>query len=884
MSTNAQLQQQISELLAAWNEREAQFRAWLAGTPNGGPNGDGKYPLTDASGVTQLVDCPAKLADTVGGPAALSTDAKLLSEAARDTAITARDAAVNSQTVVTSLHGETITNRNLAQMYRDDAAAIAAGINMDRTAVEAARDATLAARDAAAVSEGNALASANEAITARDGALVARNEAQVARDQAEAFAASINPATLVTVSALQAELDALVGAVPGTLNTLQELAAALGNDPNFATTITSQLAGKANLSHTHVIADVLGLQTALDGKQPVGSYAQQVHGHVIGDISGLQSALDGKAALSHTHTIAQVTGLQSALDGKAALSHTHNIADVTGLQGQLDLRARLDGAFFTGTVSVPSSLTVRAEGVEGGQIIIQKGSGSGLGGDVFIDQLGNILRLFVADGAGFPQFHFDFPANTIRMPSGHEVWHGGNFDPNSKANTSHTHTIGNVTGLQAALDAKANVAGQEFIGTLSVVPGSGNAVILSTDGAIEIVKAGGGPYIDFKDSLGEDFDVRLQTSGTRLSLGASGVGMAGVAYPDGTLGLHVGKAAQAQMFVVDRFGIMGNNLYFADGSFRYAGNGYGYGWAQSGDNGNNLRLLFVGNNTAGANAVAPGPFEAINLNPEQGVITFNFGNQYLRSGAPTMWWQDTDHRPFAIHVNSNLAYFMRGASADNPNWTALGNGAWPMVLALETGDLTVGGALTFDGGSKRALAETSPQRPGVTRLYRRDDNNQYNVQTRWSGSRWILEGYFEDTYHAPCAVGYADQAGVIDNTADNVIVAAGTTATNDVWSGPIEIREVNRVANANLGSEYAPALTFHWSMTAATALKMFADGSLRVTSQSSSVGYRNFWAEQIRSSGGLVPRHGNTGYNSAVITVSTANPSGGNDGDIWFKV
>ena len=40
----------------------------------------------------------------------------------------------------------------------------------------------------------------------------------------------------------------LVASAPSTLDTLNELAAALGDDPNFATTMTNSLAGKANLS------------------------------------------------------------------------------------------------------------------------------------------------------------------------------------------------------------------------------------------------------------------------------------------------------------------------------------------------------------------------------------------------------------------------------------------------------------------------------------------------------------------------------------------------------------------------------------------------------------------------------------------------------------
>jgi hypothetical protein len=42
------------------------------------------------------------------------------------------------------------------------------------------------------------------------------------------------------------------------------------------------------------------------------------------------------APISHTHTIANITGLQTALDGKAASVHTHIIANVTGLQTALD--------------------------------------------------------------------------------------------------------------------------------------------------------------------------------------------------------------------------------------------------------------------------------------------------------------------------------------------------------------------------------------------------------------------------------------------------------------------------------------------------------------------------------------------------------------------
>lgn len=51
----------------------------------------------------------------------------------------------------------------------------------------------------------------------------------------------------VTPAGVKAAIDALVAAAPGLLDTLDEIAAALGDDPNFATTMTTALAGKQPL-------------------------------------------------------------------------------------------------------------------------------------------------------------------------------------------------------------------------------------------------------------------------------------------------------------------------------------------------------------------------------------------------------------------------------------------------------------------------------------------------------------------------------------------------------------------------------------------------------------------------------------------------------------
>lgn len=59
-----------------------------------------------------------------------------------------------------------------------------------------------------------------------------------------------NNTQIATTAYVRAAISALVGSSPEALDTLNELAEALGNDPNFATTMTNALAGKQPLDAT----------------------------------------------------------------------------------------------------------------------------------------------------------------------------------------------------------------------------------------------------------------------------------------------------------------------------------------------------------------------------------------------------------------------------------------------------------------------------------------------------------------------------------------------------------------------------------------------------------------------------------------------------------
>ncbi|EAS7181192.1 hypothetical protein EF187_18800 [Salmonella enterica] len=68
-----------------------------------------------------------------------------------------------------------------------------------------------------------------------------------------------NNTQIATTAYVRAAISALVGSSPEALDTLNELAEALGNDPNFATTMTNALAGKQPLDAT--LTALAGLPT-----------------------------------------------------------------------------------------------------------------------------------------------------------------------------------------------------------------------------------------------------------------------------------------------------------------------------------------------------------------------------------------------------------------------------------------------------------------------------------------------------------------------------------------------------------------------------------------------------------------------------------------------
>jgi len=189
--------------------------------------------------------------------------------------------------------------------------------------------------------------------------------------------------TYATQTYVGTQIANLVASSPAALDTLNELATALGNDASFSTTISTALGnrlrvdintqglsatlqgyGRTNLglgtaatsntgdfaaaSHTHSIANVTGLQTALDGKQASGSYAASSHSHIISDVTGLQTALDGKqASLGFTpYNSTNPSGYISSY------TETDTLASVTGRGASTSTYSAFNGGLNVGTSKV----------------------------------------------------------------------------------------------------------------------------------------------------------------------------------------------------------------------------------------------------------------------------------------------------------------------------------------------------------------------------------------------------------------------------------------------------------------------------------------------------------------------------------------------------
>ncbi|HFM0796201.1 TPA: tail fiber protein [Escherichia coli] len=131
-----------------------------------------------------------------------------------------------------------------------------------------------------------------------------------------------NNTQIASTAYVMAAIAALVDSSPDALNTLNELAAALGNDPNFATTMTKALAGKQPKDAT--LTALAGLATAAD-KFPYFT------GNDVASLATLTKVGRDILAKSTVAAVIEYLGLQETVNqASGALQKKQNGADIPG--------------------------------------------------------------------------------------------------------------------------------------------------------------------------------------------------------------------------------------------------------------------------------------------------------------------------------------------------------------------------------------------------------------------------------------------------------------------------------------------------------------------------------------------------------------------------
>lgn len=105
-----------------------------------------------------------------------------------------------------------------------------------------------------------------------------------------------NDTSIATTAFVQAAVTALIDAAPGTMDTLNEIAAALGDDPNFATTMTTQLGLKAPLASPALT----GTPTVPTAAADTSTTQAASTAFVTGQASSVNPVMDGVAPVVGT--------------------------------------------------------------------------------------------------------------------------------------------------------------------------------------------------------------------------------------------------------------------------------------------------------------------------------------------------------------------------------------------------------------------------------------------------------------------------------------------------------------------------------------------------------------------------------------------------------
>ncbi|MGN1247518.1 MAG: hypothetical protein ACI4UO_02905 [Paludibacteraceae bacterium] len=227
----------------------------------------------------------------------------------------------------------------------------------------------------------------------------------------------------------------------------------LGND---ISTMQTDLDSKADSTHTHTIADVAELQNELDSRPK----SDVIEATVNGALSGVSNAIESNTTLATEAKELAANAIEVAehadklADSKADSTHTHTIADVAELQNELDSRPKSDvieatvnGALSGVSNAIESNTTLATEAKELAANAIEVAEHA----DKLADSKADSTHTHTIADVAELQTSLDSKAAATH---GHTIEDVANLASKlqTKANASHTHKISTITDLQTNLD------------------------------------------------------------------------------------------------------------------------------------------------------------------------------------------------------------------------------------------------------------------------------------------------------------------------------------------------------------------------------------------------------------------------------------------------